>query len=270
MRHRRRRSRRPCSSSMAVIDCSRSIAIRRAGHRPSSWPTRRCCPSGSGSPGWVDDAREDLLDPTAAGVRHARMGELRVRASFLYRGGRLELAESWATELRLRAHRRRAPIPGDESCQGRSGPGVRTSAVASSSACSPRRSWWRSWASVSPSCNGAALTHVRRQSPRARSGPRAAADNATQAAGAPMSPAPSPRPGASARKHSSRTTTTRRCSSPWKDDTSKTRRRRGEAARTIQRSPEPLPSSAARPKPSSTSLTPDGTTLLASGERPPA
>ena len=40
---------RPCSASTGAIACSPSTAIRRAGRRPSSWPTRRCSPSGSGT-----------------------------------------------------------------------------------------------------------------------------------------------------------------------------------------------------------------------------
>ena len=39
----------PCSASTGAIACSPSTAIRRAGRRPSRWPTRRCSPSGSGS-----------------------------------------------------------------------------------------------------------------------------------------------------------------------------------------------------------------------------
>ena len=68
---------------------------------------------------WIDDARDDLLarrriesaahDWLAAGSE----------SSFLFTGGRLELAESWAAES-LRAHRGRATVPHGQSDTSRS------------------------------------------------------------------------------------------------------------------------------------------------------
>ena len=48
--------------------------------------------------GWVDDAREDLLDPRRLESAANDWISSGSDASFLYGGGRLELAESWAVE----------------------------------------------------------------------------------------------------------------------------------------------------------------------------
>ena len=87
-----------CCASTAATGCSRSTAMRPPGHRRSRSPTRRCSASGPRLRDWIDDARDDLL--TRRRIESAAHDWLAAGsdASFLFTGGRLELAESWAAE----------------------------------------------------------------------------------------------------------------------------------------------------------------------------
>ena len=87
-----------CCASTAATGCSRSIAMRPPGHRRSKSPTRRCSANGPACKDWIDDARDDLL--TRRRIESAAHDWLAAGsdASFLFTGGRLELAESWAAE----------------------------------------------------------------------------------------------------------------------------------------------------------------------------
>ena len=87
-----------CCASTAATGCSRSIAMRPPGHRRSKSPTRRCSREWPRLKDWIDDARDDLL--TRRRIESAAHDWLAAGsdASFLFTGGRLELAESWAAE----------------------------------------------------------------------------------------------------------------------------------------------------------------------------
>ncbi len=87
-----------CCASTAATGCSRSIATRPPGHRRSRSPTRRCSASGRASrAGSTTHAR--TCSPAGGSNRPPTTGSRPDPiASFLFTGGRLELAESWAAE----------------------------------------------------------------------------------------------------------------------------------------------------------------------------
>ena len=192
--------------------------------------------------GWVDDAREDLLTRRRLESAAHDWVSSGSDPSFLYRGGRLELAESWATssgfELTDDEHRflatSREKVDRDQVVRTR-----RRRIVVGLLA-----------AALVVATVAAGVAFVQRSKRRTPGEP----GRPVRPPASGRAPAPSPRPAASARKHWWRTTTTRRCSWQWKGDTSKTRRRQGRTCSPrSSAAPTPLPSSGARPRPSSTS-----------------
>ena len=67
---------------------------------------------------WIDDARDDLLTRRRLAAAAADWLNAGSDPSFLYAGGRLDVAEAWAARRRV-AHRRRAPLLDQQPRRGR-------------------------------------------------------------------------------------------------------------------------------------------------------
>ena len=199
--HRRRRSRRRARASTAATGCSRSTATRRAGRRRSRSPTRRCSPTGSVSGLDRRGPRGPARPPATWSRRPHDWINAGCDASFLFGGGRLELAEAWAADSGFELTHDEHAVPVDEQSEVRP-----RSAIADET-----------------------TPYGRRRSARRRRcwpPPRSPASRSVQRETGPTMPA-TPRRGPPPRHPGARwsPTTTKRCSWRWKDGTSTIRRR---------------------------------------------